>query len=248
VGCHSGNIRQSEQGRYPVFTSGTGNTIDSTWSFPRKFAGDAGWREMDTLGYRAATKTLSMPEPRNRGHGKGEFAFFLDHVVGASLYGDMPASLEAFFARAIPGWPRLDDPVKRGDVEGLVAAQQQRQALMRSFTARGGHLDAQGVIRVELFVPPASEALAGARRYRQVVTTQSYDLGKDVFAATPLALRYFRRAKDGFTHQDGRPYAVGEVIADRPVNENPGDLTYGIGVTSTLVEDKSVLDYVPWLE
>lgn len=246
VGCHSGNIRQSEQGRYPAFTSGTGNTIDSTWAFPRKFAGEAGWHEMDYLGYRAETKSLSTPEPKNRGHGKGEFAFFLDHVVGASLYGDMPASLETFFAREIPGWPRLDDPVRSGDVEGLIAAQKKRQQLMRAFTARGGYLNAQGRIRAELFVPPESEALAGARRYRQVVTTQRYDFGKDVFAVTPFTLRYFRRAKDAFSHQDGRPYSIGEVIADRPVNENTGDFTYGIGVTPTLIED-TVPDYVPLL-
>ena len=122
---------------------------------------------------------------------------------------------------------------------------------MRAFTTRGGHIDEKGggrIIRVELVVPPESEALAGARRYRQVVTTQSYDFGKDVFAATPFTLRYFRRAKDGFTHQDGRPYAIGEVITDRPVNENPGDLTYGIGVTPTLIEDNGVPDYVPLLE
>jgi len=248
VGCHSGNIRQSAQGRYPVFTSGTGNTIDSTWSFPRKFVGEAGWREMDYLGYRAAMKMLTTPEPKNRARQRGEFAYFLDHVVGASLYGDMPASLESFFARAIPGWPRLDDPVQRGDVEGLIAAQEKRQQLMRAFTAKGGHLDAQKRIRTELFVPPAEEALAGARRYRQVVATQSYDFGKDVFAATPFTLRYFRRAKDAFTHQDSRPYVIGEVITDRPVNEHPGDFTYGIGVTPTLIEDNSVPDYVPLLE
>jgi hypothetical protein len=248
VGCHSGNVRQSDIGQNPTFTSGVGNTIDSTWSFPRKISGKAGWREMDYLGYRAAAGALSMPEPRNRGHGRGEFAFFLDHVVGASLYGDMPASLETFFAREIPGWPQLADPVRRGDVEGLIAVQKKRQQLMRSFTARGGHLDRQGRIRVELFVPSEAEALEAARRYRQVVVTQRYDFGKDVFAATPFTLRYFRLGKDGFTHQDGRPYAVGEVITDRPVNENPGDFTYGIGTTPTLIEENGVSDYVPLLE
>jgi hypothetical protein len=248
VGCHSGNIRQSEQGRYPTFTSGTGNTIDSTWSFSRKFSGEAGWREMDYLGYRAATKTLTTPEPRNRGHGKGEFAFFLDHVVGASLYGDMPKSLERFFASEIPAWPALESLVSQGEVAGLIAAQKMRQQLMRAFTARGSHLDGQGRIRVELLVPPVDDALEAARRYRQVVATQSYDFGKDVFPATPFTLRYFRRGKDGFTHQDGRPYAVGEVITDRPVNERPGDFTYGIGTTPTLIEERGVSDFLPLLE
>ncbi|MEW6512640.1 MAG: hypothetical protein AB1443_01420 [Pseudomonadota bacterium] len=249
VGCHSGNIRQSEQGRYPTFTSGTGNTIDSTWALSRQFAGAAGWREMDYLGYRAATKTLSMPEPKNRRHGKGEFAIFLDHVVGASLYGDMPASMEQFFAREIPGWPALEPAIAAGHVENLLAAQQSRQRLMRAFTARGGHLDRQGRILHDLLVPPEADALESARRYRMVVTTQRYDFGKDVFAATPFTFRYFRRTKDGFTHQSGRLYAIGEVITDRPVNDNPGDFTYGIGIVPTLIEDDTlVTDYVPLLD
>jgi len=250
VGCHSGNVRQSEQGRYPTFTAGTGNTIDSTWALPRQLAGVAAWREMDYLGYRARTQTLTTPEPKNRGTGKGEFAFFLDHVVGASLYGDMPESVEAAFRRDIPGWPALDDPIAHGDADGLRAAQQERQRLLRTFTARGGHHDGQGRILTELFVPPENEALEAARRYRSVVATQSYVFGKDVFATTPFTLRYFRRAKEGFTHQDGRPYAIGEVIADRPVNENVGDFTYGIGIVPTLIDaagDNALRDYLPLL-
>ncbi len=249
VGCHSGNVRQSEQGRYPTFTSGTGNTIDSTWALPRQFAGDLGWREMDSLGYRAATKTLNTPEPKNRGHKRGEFAFFLDHVVGASLYGDMPASMEEVFRRDIPGWPALEPHIIRNDVEGLISAQQKRQQLLRAFTGRNDHLDAKGRILTSLFVPPENEALEAARRYRMVVATQRYDFGKDVFAAMPFTFRYFRRAKDGFTHQNGQPYTVGEVITDRPVNENVGDFTYGIGIVPTLIEDKAIVtDYVPLLE
>jgi hypothetical protein len=248
VGCHSGNVRQSEVGGYPTWTSGTGNTIDSTWAFPRQLKGSAGWREMDYLGYRAATKTLSLPEPKNRQLGRGEFAVFLDHVVGASLYGDMPAALEAFFAREISGWPALAPHVERGDVESLLAAQKARQALMRAFTAKGGHLDAEGRIRAELFIPPEADALEAARRYRMVVATQSYDFGKDVFPATPFTLRYYRRPAEGFAHQDGRPYAVGEVITDRPVNPNVGEFTYGMGVTPTLIGADAIKDYVPLLE
>jgi len=102
-------------------------------------------------------------------------------------------------------------------------------------------------------VPPERDALEAARRYRQVVVTQRYDFGKDVFAQTPLALRYFRRAPDGYTHQDGRPYAVGEVITDRPVNENVADFTYGIGIVPTLIDPDAVggnfvPDYIPLLE
>lgn len=119
---------------------------------------------------------------------------------------------------------------------------------MRAWTARGGHLDADGRIRVELVVPPESEALEAARRYRQVVATQSYDFGKDVFAATPLAFRYHRREGEGFRRQDGRPYRVGETIVDRPINTDAGDFAYGIGIAPTLIEDNTVSDYLPLME
>ena len=97
-----------------------------------------------------------------------------------------------------------------------------------------------------------SEALAGARRYREVVATQRFELGKDVFAETPLTLRYFRRAADAFTHQDGRPYALGEPITDRPVDTDPASLTYGIGVTPTLIgegpDTARLRGYTPFLK
>jgi hypothetical protein len=156
--------------------------------------------------------------------------------------------MEAVFKRAIPGWPVLEILVAHGDVEGLLAAQEKRQQLMRAFTIRGGHLDRQGRILAELFIPPEADALEASRRYRMVVATQSYDFGKDVFASTPFTFRYFRRARDGFTHQNGRSYTVGEVIADRPVNDNVGDFTYGIGIVPTLIEDKTSVDYAPLLE
>lgn len=248
VGCHSGNVRQSEIGGYPTWTSGTGNTIDSTWALPRQLPGEAGWREMDYLGYRAATRTLTLPEPKNRQQGKGEFAFFLEQVVGASLYGEMPNVLENFFAREIRGWPNLARYVSENDVEGLLAAQHERQTLLRAFAARGGHLDEAGRIRSELIIPPQDEIIEAARRYRMVVATQSYVFGKDVFAATPFTLRYFRRPADGFTHQDGRPYRIGEIITDRPINNNPGDFTYGMGIVPTLIRQDAIKDYVPLLE
>ncbi len=59
VGCHSGNVRQSDIGQNAVFTSGTGNTIDATWSLPRKFAGDAGWRCRWTTSATAPTRTAA---------------------------------------------------------------------------------------------------------------------------------------------------------------------------------------------
>lgn len=261
AGCHSGNVRQSDIGQYAVFTSGTGNTIDSTWALARKFTGEQGWREMDYLGYRAphdhASPSLSTPEPINRHANVGEFRQFLDHVVGASLYGNMPASMDEFMSRTVTkargypaDWPALTEMIAKADPNGIKAAQELRQKLMREFTARGEYLTAEGTIRPELFVPTQEYALEAARRYRNVVVTQRYDFGKDVFPETPFTFRYFRTPETAYTHLNGTPYNLGELITDRPVNQAPAEFTYGIGTVPTLIEedgDNFVPDYVPLL-
>ncbi len=269
VGCHSGNVYRKNR---PTMTSGTGNTIDSTWALPRQWRDDTGsgvgWAEMDYFGYRAdhqaapdatpGTATRAS-DPVNRGHGQGEFKFFLDHVVGASLYGDMPDAIEAFLATRIQlangysaNWPNLNT----ASAENLLASQRLRQTLLREFTARSAYLDAQGRIHAALLYPPHTASLAAAARYRQVVVTQHYDFGKDVFAETPFTFRYYRRAADTFAHQDGRAYQFGEVITDRPVDTEPANFTYGIGIGKTLIDDTLPFaqggtyyaDYVPLLE
>lgn len=244
IGCHSGVVSTE----FPQFTSGTGNTVDSTWALPRKFAGELGWREMDYLRYIAQTDAQAnatpgqarLGDPLNRGLAKGEFRHFLDNVVGVSLFGDMSAAIERFLNQTIQPehgysavWPVLDT----SSAAGFQHSQFLRQQLLRELTARGDYLTAEGMIRGELFYPPRQEALAGAGRYRQVVVTQRFTKGKDVFPATPVTFRYFREGDEGFAHQDGRPYHVGEVITDRPVDlENPASITYGVGNATTLID------------
>jgi hypothetical protein len=164
IGCHSG-VASTE---FPLFTSGVGNTVDSTWSLPRKFPGELGWREMDTLRYlaRADVQADATPgqarlgDPVNLELDKGEFRHFLDNVVGASLYGDMPAAIERFLTDALQpangystAWPVLDT----ASAAGFQASQALRQTLLREFTARGGHLAADGAIRGELLYPPRDD-------------------------------------------------------------------------------------------
>jgi hypothetical protein len=67
IGCHSG-VMTTE---FPMFTSGTGNTVDSTWSLPRKFPGELGWKEMDYLRYLAKRMLQSRIKPQVEGpHGR----------------------------------------------------------------------------------------------------------------------------------------------------------------------------------
>jgi hypothetical protein len=250
MGCHSG------QGLYGGFKSGTANTVDSTWALPRQFAGPLGWREMDYLGYRHSPEAgaqstpgeASLGDPVNRTTAEGEFRYFLDNVVGASLFGDMPQPIEDFLSQTVTlengysaDWPALDT----SDPGRLLAVQRLRQQLMRELTARGGHLDGAGDIEGALLYPPEEVALEGARRYRQVVVTQRYTLGKEVFPETPFTFRYYRPAEFGYAHFGGKPYQLGEVITDRPVDRE------GNGFVPTLVglpgEDSFHPGYAPFL-
>lgn len=245
LGCHSGVY-----GNEPAqFSSGVGNTVDSTWAFPRQLQGATGWREMDYLGYRhdpaaAGSDTPGhsrIVEPRNRQANMGEFRYFLDHVVGTSLYGEMPAVIDHHLAqtiRSVEGyatdWPKLDF----SSAGALNATQSERRKLLRDFTRRGAYRDAEGHIKGVFLYPPKPEALAGAARYRQVVATQRYHLGKDVFPETPFTLRYFRATSKGHTHSDGRtPYRLGETITDRPFSHEEG-VDWGAGTTATLIDAK----------
>ena len=88
------------------------------------------------------------------------------------------------------------------------------------------------------------------------MVTQRYVKGKDVFPETPVTYRYFREGEEGFAHQDGRPYQVGEVITDRPIDtENPALITYLVGNAQTLIDSEKAFedggtyfpDYVPLL-
>ena len=262
IGCHSG-IQRTE---FPTFTSGTGNTIDSTWAFPRKFDGQLGWQEMNYLAYQANPHASPNTTPgqagqgdaHNRQLGKGELAYFLETVVGVSLYGDMPASIEDWLTRTIrqaSGYTADWVAINRQTPASFQQSQAVRQRLLRELTAKKAYLSAQGWVQGELLYPPQQAALAAAARYRQVVVTQRYHLGKDVFAETPLSYRHYRLPSEALSKLDGTPYQTGEVITERPIeNDDPSSLTYRAGNSATLIEasrpypqDNYNPDYLPLL-
>ncbi|WMP16853.1 PDZ domain-containing protein [Thiothrix lacustris] len=245
IGCHSGITRTE----FPTFTSGTGNTVDSTWAMPRKFAGALGWQEMNYLLYQPdpnASETAipgkaGQGDPLNRELGKGELRYFLETVVGASLYGDMPPAVEAVLAgviRQVEGysadWPSLDT----SSAERFQQVQTLRQKLMREFTAKGEYLETDGTIKGGLLYPPERDALAAAARYRQVVVSQRYSKGKDVFPETPVTFRHFRDPAEPLTRVDGTAYQTGEMITERPIEQdNPASVTYRAGNSATQIDD-----------
>ncbi|WML90253.1 PDZ domain-containing protein [Thiothrix lacustris] len=245
IGCHSGITRTE----FPTFTSGTGNTVDSTWAMPRKFAGALGWQEMNYLLYQPdpnASETAipgkaGQGDPLNRELGKGELRYFLETVVGASLYGDMPPAVEAVLAGAIrqlngysADWPSLDT----SSAERFQQVQTLRQKLMREFTAKGEYLETDGTIKGGLLYPPERDALAAAARYRQVVVSQRYSKGKDVFPETPVTSRHFRDPAEPLTRVDGTAYQTGEMITERPIEQdNPASVTYRAGNSATQIDN-----------
>jgi hypothetical protein len=244
IGCHSG-FRQTTGEN---FVSGLSSTVDSSWAMVRKLPGEAGWKEMDYLGYlppgaealiAAEVGQSSRPEPKNRKAQIGEFGLFLETVVGASLYGEMPAHLEVFLAQEITqasgyaqDWPALNlaEPIA---YEASVKA---RSALLKTYVARGDYLTGEGRVKGDLLYPPMQASLAGAARYRQVVVTQSYDLGKDVFAQTPVSFKHYRPRALAEKKPDGQVYSWGELILERPVNQDPASEAYHAGNAPTLIE------------
>ncbi|MCH9814707.1 MAG: hypothetical protein K0U47_12285 [Epsilonproteobacteria bacterium] len=255
VGCHSSTYGfEPEQ-----FSSGTGNTIDTVWSFSRKFAGDLGWKEMDYLGYeRNITSSAQMTsgrahrgDPINRDTKMGEFRYFLNHVVGASLYGDMPNSMEGYLKDVIQrerGYSDDFPALEFDSVTQVRTIQTLRLKLIREFTAKKEYLDAQGYIQAPLLYPTLNESLVGATGYRKVVATQRYTKGKDYFGQIPFTFRYFRDEENGFTHiDDMTPYTFGEIITDRPYDHSES-ITKGVGDTLTLIDengDNYDAEYLP---
>ncbi|MBN2825725.1 MAG: hypothetical protein JXQ76_10395 [Campylobacterales bacterium] len=257
VGCHS-----SRYGFEPEqFNSGTGNTIDTVWSFPRKFAGDLGWKEMDYLAYRFANsndenKTAGdahRGDPINRDANIGEYRKFLNHVVGASLYGDMPHSMEKYLQSTITqanGYSDNFPSLEFDSVEQLKQIQQKRLELMREFTEKKDYLDSHGYIQAPLLYPTLKESLTGAMRYKKVVATQRYTKGKDYFGDTLFTYKYYRDKNQSHTHIDGTPYHFGEVIIDRPYHLEESIL-WGVGKVPTLIDeagDNYDPEYMPLLK
>lgn len=245
LGCHSGFTQNTVQ---PTFTSGLGNTIDSTWALPRKFADHLGWKEMDYLGYTIKDQKFisTTKEPLNRYAQKGEFGIMLEYVVGASLYGDMPEQYEQSFASKITtqngysaNWPLIDT----SSAEAFDQTSSTRQTLLREYVAKTEYLTQQGTIEGFLLYPNPTDALDNTKRYRQVVVTQSYKLGKDVFESTPTNFYHYRMPGTEEKKTDGSAYQYGELITEREVQlDYPEGFDYKAGIGVTLIDEDKPYD------
>ncbi len=257
VGCHS-----DRYGFEPsFFTSGTSNTIDNTWAFPRKLTGQIGWGEMDYLRHQVDKdgKSHSKVNEKINKHAKiGEFRLFLDYVVGANLYGLMDKHIETFLTNEIKkenGYSNSWVQVDLTSPKTLKLSQQKRQKLLREFTAKGRYLNDDGTIKSVFLYPTKQSALNGAKNYRKVVATQSYTLGKDVFDKTPFTYLYYRDKATSFKAANGKKYKIGNVIKSRQYIKDETILK-GVGDTKTLIDEKLEFkdggtyfeNYIPILE
>lgn len=243
MGCHSSTYGfEPEQ-----FTSGSGNSIDTIWSFPRKLANEDGWKEMNYLAYKFKNPTkedessgvANIKDPINKESKIGEFRYFLNHVVGASLFGDMPEDMERYLQKVIKksnGYSEDFPKLEFKSATQVKEIQKLRLKLMREFTSKKDYLRKDGTIQPALYYPSKSHANNTIEGYRKIVSTQRYTFGKDYFGKVPFSYLYFREAKDGFTHIDGTPYKLGEVVTDRPFDISE-TITKGVGNVLTLIEE-----------
>ncbi|MBO1925063.1 hypothetical protein [Thiomicrorhabdus sp. 6S3-12] len=259
IGCHSGFHPGTKD---PNFTSGTGNTVDSTWSFPRSFDSDLGWKEMDYLGTTLVNGSAvsTTPEPINRHASIGEFALLLNHTVSANLYGVMSQSVEAQLSQTINtnnGYSANWTDIKTDSPASFEQSVTQRQTLLREYVQRKDYLNADGTIKGFLLYPEANDAIENARRYRQVVATQRYIYGKDVFTETPISYYHYRDDTIAEVKNDGTPYQFGDIISERSIQlDDPTRFDYKAGDGITLIEENKPFaeggtylpDYVPYLQ
>lgn len=170
---------------------------------------------------------------------------------------EMDAQIEEFLKQKVrkdrgysSDWVALDT----SSPEALKKSQKLRQKLLRELTSRGEYLDKDGVIESAFLYPSKENALKGAANYRKVVATQRFTKGKDLFEKTPFTFLYYRDKNNSYTHIDGTPYKIGEVIVDRPYDKSES-ITKGVGVVETLIDENLpfedggtyIDDYIPLL-
>lgn len=130
-----------------------GNTVDSVWSFERKLPGGNGWREMDYGAYDSKHPQRSrLQDYKTSRASMGELGFFYHAVVGADLYGVMPAEVAhqlKLYSAANRKSLDLTHPIEAifddDLLKNMSAAERRphlfdRQRVMRSYVAALGYL------------------------------------------------------------------------------------------------------------
>jgi hypothetical protein len=224
-----------------------GNTVDAVWSFQRKLPGSQGWREMDYGNYTARQRERTRLNDFMRTDSEfGELGYFYYTVVGADLYGVMPAEIKnelLRYARQNDLRRRLqlkhtldsifdDGALSIMEKDDRMSRLQERQKIMRHYAGNKEYLqydraDDAYYIKGNIFYPTEETMKRNIQLYRKIVLDQSYNLGKDVFGTEPEHVPFTFRSDGTVIDAEGNSIPVGAVITSRPFDDD------GVGITPT---------------
>lgn len=227
--------------------SAVGNTVDSVWSLQRKLPGPRGWGEMDYGDYRSAHPARTrLPDYRNPNLEKGELEYFYWSVVGADLFGVMPAEIKTGLtayakANGLPKKLGLEHPLERiFDDAALKDTPEtrrrtvltERARIMRHYADRRAYLyrdpdSGEDFIKGNIFYPSPETVRNNIAAYRRIVLDQSFNLGKNTFGTEASAVPFTFRSDGSVVDAEGEPIPVGAVIDSRPWGPD------GVGITPT---------------
>jgi hypothetical protein len=174
----------------------------------------------------------------------GELGFFYHAVVGADLYGVMPAEVAhqlKLYSAANQKSLDLTHPIEAifddDLLKNMSAAERRphlfdRQKVMRSYVASLGYLDqdektGKRYIKGSLLYPSEQTMKKNISLYRKIVLDQSYNLGKDVFGSESDNVPFTLRSDGTVRNAAGKIIPVGEIIVSRPYDRE------GTGTTPT---------------
>jgi hypothetical protein len=222
-----------------------GNTVDSVWSFQRKLPGKDGWKEMDYGAYDSSRPGESrLQDYVHKDSGMGELGYFYYVVVGADLYGIMPAEI----TEALRNYSAVhrqdlnlihspdaifnDDRLKNMAADERRAHLLDRRKVMQAFVADLAYLTQnqntkRSYVKGTLLYPTRQTMKTNIHLYRQIVLDQSFNLGKDVFGSETGNVPFTFRSDGTVKDAAGRIIPVGGIITSRPFDEE------GIGITPT---------------
>ncbi|MDX9769471.1 MAG: hypothetical protein RBT19_03865 [Tenuifilaceae bacterium] len=234
--------------------SKVGNTIDAVWSFQRKLPALEGWADMNYGKYSSSKPNeTKLQDYLYQETGMGEQGYFYHSVVGADLYGVMPAEIRlelVEYAQTVDLQKELgisydvneilnDEALKlmeRSKRKPLLLA---RQKLMRHYSKSMEYLaysqaDDNYYIKGNIFYPLEETMKANIQGYRKIVLDQSYNLGKDVFGSEADHIPFTFRSDGTVLDENNQLIPVGEVIYSRPYNAD------GEGITPTGIVEGDV--------
>lgn len=220
-----------------------GNTVDSVWSFLRKLPGAAGWGEMDYGAYDASHPRRSrLQDYKHASLPMGELGYFYHTVVGANLYGVMPAEIAAelkAYAAANQVSLGLKEPIDAifddDRLKAMAAAERrthllERQKVMRAYVAALAYLEkdektGENYVKGSLLYPTEQTMKSNILLYRKIVLDQSYNLGKDVFGFESGNVPFTLRSDGAVKNAAGEIIPVGEIITSRPYDQEGNGIT-----------------------